>query len=99
MQLNEYLRGNLDFVRTFLQTRLPAIHLVEPEGTYLVWLDCRGLSLNEEERQELIVQKAGLWLDSGEKFGAGGEGFERINIACPRRTLETAFHKLLDALE
>jgi cystathionine beta-lyase len=98
-QLNEYLRGNLDFVRTFLQTRLPAIRLIEPEGTYLIWLDFRGLSLNEEEREELIVQRAGLWLDSGWKFGKCGEGFERINIACPRETLETAFYRLLEALE
>ncbi len=97
-QLKEYLKGNLDFVRTFLQKRLPQIRLVEPEGTYLIWLDCRGLSLSEEEREELIVKKAGLWLDSGNMFGKGGEGFERINIACPRKTLETALYRLLSAL-
>jgi cystathionine beta-lyase len=98
-QLIEYLGGNLKFVRTFLQNRLDGIRLIEPEGTYLVWLDCRELSLNEEEREDLIVQKAGLWLDGGRLFGPCGEGFERINIACPRQTLETAFYRLLDALE
>ncbi len=97
-QLNQYLKGNLDFIRTFLQKRLPQIRLIEPEGTYLIWLDCHGLSLSEEEREELIVKKAGLWLDSGGMFGKSGEGFERINIACPRKTLETAAHRLLDAL-
>lgn len=97
-QLNRYLKDNLDFIRTFLQKRLPQIRLVEPEGTYLIWLDCRGLSLSEEEREELIVKKAGLWLDSGGMFGKSGEGFERINIACPRKTLETAAHRLLSAL-
>lgn len=98
-QLRSYLKGNLDFVRSFLQKRLPQIRLIEPEGTYLIWLDCRGLSLSEEEREDLIVQKAGLWLDSGEMFGREGTGFERINIACPRQTLETAMYRLLAALE
>ncbi len=97
-QLQDYLKGNLDFVRTFLQKRLSQIRLIEPEGTYLIWLDCHGLSLSEDEREDLIVKKAGLWLDSGRMFGKGGEGFERINIACPRKTLETAMHKLLAAL-
>jgi cystathionine beta-lyase len=98
-QLNEYLHGNLDFVRIFVQSRLSGIRLIEPEGTYLLWVDCRGLSLNEEERDDLIVRKAGLWLDSGRRFGQGGEGFERINIACPRSTLETAVHRILMAVE
>ncbi|MDR0220659.1 MAG: pyridoxal phosphate-dependent aminotransferase [Lachnospiraceae bacterium] len=97
-QLGEYLNGNLKFARDFLLNRLDGVRLIEPEGTYLIWLDCRGLSLNEEEREELIVKKAGLWLDSGRMFGECGEGFERINIACPRKTLETAFYRLLEAL-
>lgn len=98
-QLNQYLKSNLDFFRTLLQKRLPRVRLVEPEGTYLIWLDCRGLSLSEEEREDLIVKKAGLWLDSGGMFGKCGEGYERINIACPRKTLETATYRLLAALE
>jgi cystathionine beta-lyase len=98
-QLSEYLCGNLQFARDFLLNRLDGVRLIEPEGTYLIWLDCRGLSLNEQEREELIVKKAGLWLDSGRMFGKCGEGFERINIACPRKTLETAFYRLLGALE
>ncbi|MCL2252915.1 MAG: pyridoxal phosphate-dependent aminotransferase [Lachnospiraceae bacterium] len=97
-QLNQYLQSNIDFVRVFLQNRLQGIRLIEPEGTYLIWLDCRGLSLNEEEREDLIIKKAGLWLYSGRQFGGCGEGFERINIACPRKTLETAFYRLLKAL-
>jgi cystathionine beta-lyase len=97
-QLNEYLRGNLEFARTFLQNRLEGIRLIEPEGTYLIWLDCRELFLSDEEREELIVQKAGLWFEGGRLYGACGEGFERINIACPRQTLETAFYRLLEAL-
>lgn len=98
-QLNKYLQGNIDFVRVFLLKRLPLIRLIEPEGTYHVWLDCRSLSLNDEERYHLIVKKAGLWLDSGRMFGEPGEGFERINIACPRKKLETALYRLRAALK
>lgn len=98
-QLKDYLKSNLDFVRTLLQKRLPRVRLVEPEGTYLIWLDCRGLSLSEEERESLLVKKAGLWLDCGGMFGKAGEGFERINIACPHITLETALYRMLAALE
>ena len=93
-QLKVYLKGNLDFAREFLKVRLPEIKLIEPEGTYLIWLDFRALGLTEEERENLIVNRAKLWLDSGAIFGKDGEGFERINIACPRATLERALTQL-----
>ena len=72
--------------------------LIEPEGTYLLWLDCRELGLSVEELEHLVVDKANLWLDPGFIFGAVGEGFERINIACPRQTLKQAMDQLRDAL-
>ncbi|WP_394522775.1 MalY/PatB family protein [Lacrimispora sp. JR3] len=97
-ELIEYLKENLTFVRKYLEENLPEIRLIEPEGTYLVWLDFRKLSLTEEEREDLIVNKAGLWLDSGAIFGEAGEGFERVNIACPRSTLQLAFDKLRVAI-
>lgn len=68
--------------------------MIEPEGTYLLWLDFRALGLTEPQRQELIEQKANLWLDSGAMFGPDGEGFERINIACPRAVLKQALEQL-----
>lgn len=98
-QLKEYLSGNLAFVKDFLKERLPEITLIEPEGTYLIWLDFRKLNLTEEEREDLIVNKANLWLDSGAIFGKVGEGFERINIACPRKTLQQALIQLEGALK
>lgn len=98
-ELMEYLKGNLAYVREYLKENLPGIKLIEPEGTYLIWLDFRELLLTEEERENLIVKKAGLWLDSGAIFGAAGEGFERINIACPRATLTLALDKLKNALK
>ena len=72
--------------------------MIEPEGTYLLWLDFRNLNLTETERERLIVEKAGLWLDSGAMFGQVGDGFERINIACPRKTLERALDQLEKAI-
>ena len=98
-QLRAYLLENLNFLRAYLQEKLPQIHLVEPEGTYLVWLDLRQLDLSEVEQRKLIVDDAGLWLDTGTMFGAEGAGFERINIACPRSTLKEAMDRLARALQ
>lgn len=97
-ELKIYLKSNIDFVREFLKDKLPNIKLIEPEGTYLLWLDCRELGLSEKERQGLIQNKAKLWLDTGTMFGKAGAGFERINIACPRKTLEEAMNRLKEAI-
>ena len=93
-QLKQYLAGNLAYIRQFLREKLPDIALIEPEGTYLVWLDLRKLGLTEQQQRQLIVQDAKLWLDAGTLFGQGGEGFERINIACPRTTIQQAMQRL-----
>lgn len=98
-ELKEYLSENLSFIRSFLSEHLPQIKLVEPEGTYLVWLDCKNLGLSEQELEELIVNKAKLWLDGGTMFGKDGENFQRINIACPRPILKQAFKQLREALK
>jgi cysteine-S-conjugate beta-lyase len=98
-ELRTYLRDNLDYARDFIKNRLPGIHLVEPQGTYLIWLDCNELKLNKKEMEQLIVHKAKLWLDPGHIFGKGGDGFERINIACPRDTLKKALEQLEKALD
>lgn len=98
-QLIEYLKENVRFVRNYLEENLPEIKLIEPDGTYLIWLDFRGLGLSEQEREDLIVKKAGLWLDSGAMFGPVGEGFERINIACPRSLIVEALNKLTAAIK
>ncbi len=97
-QLKEYLAGNVALVREFLQEHLPQIRLVEPEGTYLVWLDFRTLRLSDKELDELIVNKAKLWLDAGTMFGDGGSGFERINIACPRSVVREALARIEKAV-
>lgn len=98
-ELKKYLKGNLDFVRDYLERELPQIKLIEPEGTYLIWLDFRGLSLCERELEELIVKKAGLWLDNGAIFGRTGAGFQRINIATNRSILKEALDRIKAAID
>jgi len=93
-ELIKYLEGNLALVRKFLEEKLPKVSLVEPEGTYLIWMDFRALGLSDKELDELFVKKAGLWLDTGKMFGAGGEGFQRMNIACPRSLLQEALDRM-----
>ena len=97
--VREYIKGNLDFLRDYLKENIPQIKLIEPEGTYLVWVDFRELNLTEEEREDLIVNKAKLWIDSGAMFGVDGEGFERFNIACPREYLKMALDSLAKAIK
>mgnify|MGYP000865780337 FL=1 len=97
-ELKHYLSGNLGFLRDFLRERLPQIKLVEPEGTYLVWLDFHALGLEEKELENFLVNRAGLWLETGTLFGEGGEGFQRMNIACPRSFLEKALLHLENAV-
>lgn len=93
-QLKEYLDGNLRLVREYASGRLRGISLVEPQGTYLVWLDCRALKLTDKELASLFEDKAKLWVDGGVMFGAGGSGFMRINIACPRATVKLALDRI-----
>ncbi len=96
--LGSYLNENLTYIRDFLKEKLPSIKLVEPEGTYLVWLNFKALELDDDALEDLIVDKANLWLDDGRMFGAGGNGFQRVNIACPRSILEQALNQLEKAM-
>lgn len=93
-----YMRENLAYVRCFLAENLPQIRLVEPEGTYFAWLDCSGLGLSAEKLDDIIVNKAKLWLDTGAIFGECAEQFQRVVLACPRVTLEKAMEQLKAAL-
>ena len=98
-QVKIYIAENLEYVKTFLRDNLPQVKLVEPEGTYLLWLDFRELNLTEEELEDLIINKAKLWLDGGTMFCTEGVGFQRINIACPQKILIQAFTQLKEALK
>lgn len=96
-KLRAYLEENLARTKEFLARELPRVTLIEPEGTYLLWLDFRAYDLSAKALDDLIVHKAKLWLDSGHIFGADGEGFERLNIACPWSSLERGLKSLAAA--
>lgn len=97
--VKEYIRANIAYTKRFLEEHIPQVRMTEPEGTYLVWIDFRGLGLSEKALGDLIVKKARLWLDGGEMFGETGRGFERINVACPRATLTEALERLAAAVK
>jgi len=86
-QLLDYLQENLRLLKNYFKRNIPEIKVIKPEGTYLVWLDCRQLGLNPKELSGLMVHTAKIGLNDGATFGAGGEGFLRMNIACPKAAL------------
>ena len=88
-----YIAGNLDLVRTRL-TEIPEINLIEPDGTFLIWLDFRALGLAPDELTTFLRQKAGWAITRGIAFGPQGTGFGRLNIACPRSRLTSALDQL-----
>ncbi len=93
-----YLEDNYRLASSYIAERIPEIKVVEPEGTYLLWLDCRGLGLNDEDLDDFIKEKARLLLEPGPSFGTGGSGFQRMNIACPRSRLLEALQRLEKAV-
>ena len=93
-QCRAYLRENLKVLRSFLKERLPKIRLIEPEGTYFAWLDCSGLGLSDTALENLIAHQAKLWLDGGSVFGKKSGQFERIVLACTKKTLLQALTQL-----
>ena len=98
-ELLEYLTGNMEYMRTFVKENFPKAHFVEPEGTYLTWVDFSGYGFTDEELEHLMVEEAKLWLDSGKVFGPETAQFERFNLACPRTTVVKAMEQLKAALD
>lgn len=96
-ELLAYLEKNRDYAVNFIEKELPELTVIQPEGTYLIWIDCRGLGLSEDEMQDRLIQKGKLAVELGSKFGDEGTGFIRMNIACPRKMLEDALQRLKKA--
>jgi len=97
--VKSYLKGNLDFTRSFFKKEMPEMKLIEPEGTYLIWVDASAYGLSNEELAHKILYDCHLWLDMGYIFGKEGEGFLRFNLACPRETLEKGLRQLKEGFE
>ena len=96
-QLLQYLKGNVDYVCNFLQERIPSIHCVPPQGTYLMWLDFREWDMTHEEIYQFLIDKAGWGVNEGSMFGEEGRGWMRVNIATQRSVLEQAMEQLYQA--
>ena len=96
--MKKYVWENICYAKNFIDERIPDVRMNLPEGTYLFWLDFRKLGLSADELEDLIIHKAGLWLDSGRIFGTSGEGFQRMNAACQRSTLQEALERIEKAL-
>lgn len=97
-QVKAYITANLDYLEDYVREHFPEISVMRPEGTYLVWLDCRALGLEDMELRRLMMEGARVYLDDGIIFGDEGAGFERINIACPRHILVEALERIRVAI-
>lgn len=89
-----YIQGNVDLVIDYCHEHLPRIKPLRPEATYMVWLDCRQMGLSGKELHRFFIEKAGVGMNEGSAFGPGGEGFMRINLACPRSVVEKALKQI-----
>lgn len=98
-QLLEYISGNFDFVKEYCEKYIPQIQVNLPDATYLMWLDCRGLKMTNEELRDFMIQKAKIGLNEGYTFGRSLSGFMRLNVACPRSVLKKALDQLKEAVE
>jgi len=97
-ELLDYISSNIDFVENYLKKHVPQIKMIRPEGTYLIWLDCRDLNLSDDELNRFFIEKANLGLNEGRTFGTGGNGFMRMNVACPKSIIEKALLNLKEAI-
>jgi len=94
----EYVQGNIRYVTDYLAGHLPQIRPMEPEASFLLWLDCSALGMDTDTLHRFFALKAGLGLNKGTVFGEGGEYHLRLNVACPRAVLVRAMQQLSAAV-
>ncbi|MBT2765405.1 MalY/PatB family protein [Paenibacillus sp. ISL-20] len=96
-ELRAYIKDNMAYARAFIADHMPELAVIEPEGTYLLWIDCTAVSCHEKDLVEWIQEKARVSVSFGSSFGPGGEGFIRVNIATPRHILQEGLERLAAA--
>ena len=94
VKMMKYVKENIDYVKTYVAEYLPGVKVIDGEGTYLVWLDFRATGIEAEELDHRIIYDAKLWLDSGKIFGETGLGFQRINVATPRKIVTECLERI-----
>lgn len=97
--LKHYLLGNYHYLRVYFKEHLPQFPVTMLEGTYLVWVDCRGAGRSSKEIVTDLLKTEQVWVNEGSMYGEAGEGFIRINIACPRRVLQHGMNRLTHNLQ
>ena len=98
-ELLNYLEDNKYYALNYIKKYLPQISVIEPEGTYMLWMDFRSLGLSDEQLHSLIFDQGKIVLNEGHTFGQGGEGFQRMNIACPRSLIQEALDRIRNVIE
>ncbi|WP_378955226.1 MalY/PatB family protein [Pelosinus sp. sgz500959] len=98
-QVKEYIEGNFTFIQDYCQKNIPQIQPNFPEGTYLLWIDCRDLGMNKDELHSFMIDEVGIALDDGFWFGDAYEGYMRLNAACPRSIIAEALTRWKNAIE
>ncbi|MCJ7551475.1 MAG: aminotransferase, partial [Anaerolineae bacterium] len=93
-----YLEANRDFTVATIRAHMPELHIADPEGTYLAWIDCRGAELPNSP-QKFFLEQGKVALNDGTSFGPRGEGFVRLNFGCPRALLEEGLGRMHAALK
>ncbi len=98
-ELMIYIKKNVDFTRSFLREKLPKVKLIEPDSTFLLWLDFSDYDISNEDLNKLFISKGKLALNNGTTFGMGGEGFFRLNIGCSQNILKDALDRIVISLD
>lgn len=98
-QLLPYLENNFDYIKEYCEAHIPSIKPIVPDATYLVWLDCRELNMDNKRLRQFMIDEAGLGLNEGCTFGRSLSGYMRLNAACPKCVLEKAMKQLKDAVD
>ena len=94
----EYINGNLEFLLNYVKENIPKAKVMVPDATYLVWIDFSDYKIDSRTLHKTLKYEGKIWLDEGYLFGKAGEGFERINIACPRKILEEGLKRIKDCI-
>lgn len=97
-EMLDYIEGNFDFLYEYIEKKLPKLKVTKAEGTYLAWVDFRGLNLQGEKLKEFMVNKARVIFNEGSSFGEEGEGFYRINLACSRHIIKEALDRIYECI-
>lgn len=96
-EVKAYIKGNIDYVKEELEKHVPEIEVLVPDATYLIWIDCRKIGLSDKELRERLLKKGKIAVNFGYAYGPGGEGFFRLNVACPRKIVEEGIKRICKA--